>query len=137
MVVDTSAIVASLTNEPEALSFRAALKAADSCAMSAFTVLECRVVIGVRYGAAKLREFELLMAKLPIEVVAFDADQALLAHQAYRRFGKGTGHKAQLNLGDCAAYALARSLARPLLYKGGDFTETDIVSAMDMTKPMA
>jgi ribonuclease VapC len=95
MVVDTSAIVSSLTNEPEAL------------------------------------------AKLPTEVVAFDADQSVLARQAYRRFGKGIGHWAQLNLGDCAAYALARSLARPLLYKGGDFTETDIVSAMDMTKPMA
>lgn len=135
MVIDASAIVASLTDEPEAPSLRKALKAADSCAMSALNVLECRIVLGMRYGAAKLREFELLLAKLPIEIVAFDADQAVLAHQAYRRFGKGTGHKAQLNLGDCAAYALARLRACPLLYKGGDFAETDIASAMSVVKP--
>jgi ribonuclease VapC len=130
MVVDTSAVVASLTAEPDADSYRAVLKGADECVMSALNVFECRVVLGARYGEAMLPSFELLIAKLPIRVVPFDADQAALAHRAYRRFGKGSGHRARLNLGDCAAYALARSLGRPLLFKGSDFSETDIPSAL-------
>lgn len=74
-----------------------------------------------RYGEAKIREFELLLSKLPVGVVPFDADQAVLAHQAYRCFGTGTTHRARLNLGDCAAYALASALNQPLLFKGDDF----------------
>lgn len=130
MVIDTSAVVASLNAEPDADRFRAALKSAAECVMSAFTVFECRTVLGMRFGDAKLREFELLLAKLPVRIVPFDADQAILAHQAYRRYGKGTGHPAQLNLGDCAAYALALTLGMPLLFKGDDFPRTDVPAAL-------
>lgn len=130
MVVDGSAIIASLGNEPDAGSYRDALKAAEECAMSAVSVLECRIVLGARFGAAKLRDFELLMAKLPIRVVPFDDEQSVLAHHAYRRFGKGSNHPAQLNLGDCAAYAPARALGQTLLFKGNGFSRTDIVSAL-------
>jgi ribonuclease VapC len=133
MVIDTSAVVASLTGEPKAASFREALKTADDCTISALNVFECRVVLGMRHGEAMLREFELLLAKLGVRIAPFDDEQAVLAHYAYRRFGKGTGHPAQLNLGDCAAYALASSLGQPLLFKGDDFSKTDIMSALPVT----
>lgn len=126
MVVDTSAVVASLTGEADAGRFRAALAATPMCRMSAVNVFECRLVLGSRFGDAMLREFELLLAKLPIAIDPFDGDAAVLAYDAHRRFGKGTGHPAGLNLGDCAAYALARSRGLPLLFKGNDFARTDI-----------
>jgi ribonuclease VapC len=129
MVVDTSAVVASLTGEPDAGRLQAALIAAPMCRMSAVNVFECRLVLGSRFGDAMLREFELLLAKLPVTVDPFDGDAAVLAYDAYRRFGKGTGHPARLNLGDCAAYALARTRGLPLLFKGDDFAKTDIKPA--------
>ena len=130
MVVDTSAIVASLANEPDADRYRATLNTATQLSMSAFNIFECRVVLGRRYGDEMLRELELLLVKLPVEMVPFDGEQAILAFAAYQRYGKGTGHPAQLNLGDCCAYALAASLDLPLLYKGDDFGQTDIVAAL-------
>jgi ribonuclease VapC len=131
IVVDTSAVVASLAGEPDAPGYRAALTTANAVVMSAFNVFECRAILGGRYDDAMLREFDLLLAKLPVRVAPFDADQATLAHRAYQRFGKGTGHAARLNLGDRAAYALARSLGVPLLFKGNDFSRTDILTALD------
>jgi len=130
MVIDTSAIIASLTAEPDAPIYRAALKAADDCAMSAFNSFETRIVLMRAYDAGLVRDFDALLARLAVRVVPFDADQVVLAQDAYRRFGKGTGHPAQLNLGDCVAYALARQLGQALLFKGGDFSKTDIASAL-------
>ena len=130
MVLDTSAVVACLAGEPEAAPMRALIAGADALTISAFTVFECRVVLGRLFGEAMVREFELLLAKAGVEVVAFDEEQANVAHAAYLRFGKGTGHPAQLNLGDCAAYALAVSRGEPLLYKGADFRHTDVESAL-------
>jgi ribonuclease VapC len=135
MVVDTSAVVASLSREPDASLYRNALMAAEDRIMSAFNVFECRVVLGMRFGPAMLREFELLLEKLPVRIAPFDVDQSVFAHHAYRRFGKGTGHPAQLNLGDCTAYALAHSLDQPLLFKGNDFSKTDIVAALAPGQP--
>lgn len=126
MVVDTSALIAFLSDEPEAQAIQQALGDAEMRLISAFNVFECRVVLGRRFGADMLREFELLLADPGIEQAPFDREQAFLAHRAYQRFGKGTGHPAKLNLGDCAAYALAKSASLPLLFKGGDFSQTDI-----------
>ena len=130
MVVDTSAVVASLVGEPDADRFRRALRTAPECRMSALNIFECRVVLGGRFGDSMRGEFELLIAKRPILIEPFDDDAAVLAYQAYRTFGKGTGHPARLNLGDCAAYALARFTGLPLLFKGNDFAATDIASAL-------
>jgi ribonuclease VapC len=129
MVIDTSAIVAALSNETDGARFRDAMKEADERSMSALTAFETRIVLGAR-SDVKLREFELLLNRMPIEVVPFDADQAGRAYAAYRRFGKGSGHPAQLNLVDCAAYALAKHLSEELLFKGHDFAKTDVVPAL-------
>ena len=130
MVVDSSAVIASLGDEPDADRYRHALRTAPERLISALNAFECRVVVAMRHGDAMLREVELLFAKLPIQTVAFDGDQVVLALDADRRFGKATGHPAGLNLGDCAAYALARSRAAPLLFKGADFIHTDVTAAL-------
>jgi ribonuclease VapC len=130
MVIDTSAIIACLSSESDAPLFHAALMDAEACVMSALTFYECRVVLSARFPAAMLRELDLLMATLDVRVVPFDAEQAILAHDAYRRLGRGTGHPAQLNFADCAAYALARDLDDALLFKADDFTRTDVRAAL-------
>jgi ribonuclease VapC len=130
MVIDTSAIIASLTDEPDAPLYRAALKGADACAMSAFNSFETRIVLMRAYDVSLIRDFDALLTKLAVRVVPFDTDQVILAQDAYRQFGKGTGHPAQLNLGDCAAYALARQLGQSLLFKGGDFAKTGIAAVL-------
>jgi ribonuclease VapC len=129
MVIDTSAIIAFLRSEPEADEIEDLLDQSADLRMSAFTALECRVVLHTRFGPHAAADFDLLVVKAGILVEPFDAEQAELAFDAYRRFGKGTGHPAQLNLGDCAAYTLAISRGLPLLYKGEDFARTDIESA--------
>lgn len=126
MVIDTSAVVAALAGEPEAPLFRRTIRDGDGAIMSAFNVYECRVVLRLKFSLDMVMEFNLLMADANIEVFAFDDNQAALAYQAYGRYGKGSGHPARLNLGDCAAYALAQSLDLPLLYKGNDFAATDV-----------
>ena len=130
MVIDTSAIVALLTNEPDEATYREAIKESFDCRMSALNVYECRVVLNAKGGEALAMAFDLLLAEAGIEIRPFDADQARLAYEAYRRFGRGSGHPAGLNLGDCAAYALARSLDAQLLYKGEDFRQTDVATAV-------
>ena len=134
MIVDTSAIVASLTDEPDAVRYRNALASASVLIMSAFNIFECRVVLGRRYGEEMLSELNLLLLTLPVEIAPFDREQAALAFRAYQRYGKGSGHPAQLNLGDCCAYALAAHLEMPLLFKGNDFRQTDLLSASDPTQ---
>jgi len=130
MVVDTSALVGFLLDEPEADPIRDALAAADRRFISALTLFECRTVLWTRFGAEMLQGLHDLIDGWQPEIQAFDAEQAGLAFAAYRRFGKGLGHKAQLNLCDCAAYALARSLDLPLLFKGSDFSHTDVRPAL-------
>ena len=130
MVVDTSAVIAFLAGEPEADRIRQTLVRAPISRMSAFNAFECRVALLHNFQDDAQREFELLLLKARIDVVPFDADQSVLAHRAYQRFGKGTGHAAQLNLGDCAAYALAKSSDMALLFKGGDFSRTDIEAVL-------
>ena len=127
MVLDTSAVLAVLLNEPDADAFRRAIEADPVRLLSAATLLETAIVIEARVGDAGGRELDLLVHKAAIEVVAVDAGQADLARHAYRRFGKGR-HAAGLNYGDCFAYALSQSVGEPLLFKGDDFSKTDVTA---------
>jgi ribonuclease VapC len=129
MVVDTSALLAILTNEPDAAVYRSAIEADDVRLVSAGTFLEAGVVVEARYGEAGGRELDLLLHKAEFEVVAVDAEQAELGRAAFRRFGKGR-HPAGLNLGDCFAYALAAARGEPLLFKGDDFRRTDVAAVL-------
>lgn len=130
MVVDSSAIVAAITGEPDSRTYRDALLRAGSLTMSAVAVLETRLVLFARLGPEGPALFERMLADARIEIIAFDAAQAEYAFSAFRRFGKGQGHPAQLNVIDCAVYALARSRNEPLLFKGTDFALTDLISAL-------
>lgn len=127
IVLDSSAVIAILANEIEADSFLRALVSDAARAMSAGTFLELSIV------ARRLRQSpdpaERFINRFRIEIMPFDASQARIAAEAYRRFGRGN-HSAGLNYGDCFAYALAKSLAAPLLFKGGDFTLTDVRRAI-------
>jgi ribonuclease VapC len=129
MVIDTSALIAILEDEPERRAFNEAIEAADSRLMSAASFVEASIIIESRYGAAGLRDLELFVDRSGINLVAFDAAQAHVARHAYSRFGKGR-HRAALNFGDCFAYALARVLGESLLFKGEDFSQTDIPPAL-------
>jgi ribonuclease VapC len=125
MVVDTSALLALLLDEPEAESFRAVVEEEPTRLVSAATLLETALVIEARKGEPGGRELDLLIHKADMVVVPVDAEQVSEARRAYRRFGKGR-HAAGLNFGDLFAYALARTSGEPLLFKGGDFSRTDV-----------
>jgi ribonuclease VapC len=125
MVLDTSALLALLLDEPEAEDFRAAVEDDATRLVSAATLLETALVIEARKGEPGGRELDALVHKAEIVVVPVDAEHVSEARRAYRRFGKGR-HAAGLNFGDIFAYALARTSGEPLLFKGDDFARTDI-----------
>ncbi|HLT02953.1 MAG TPA: type II toxin-antitoxin system VapC family toxin [Geminicoccaceae bacterium] len=129
MVIDTSAALAILFGEAEDEAFADAIDADPTRLMSAVSVLEASIVVEARKGAAGGRELDLLLHRGRIEVVPFNAHQLELARDAWRRFGKRR-HPAGLNFGDCCAYALAAASGEPLLFKGDDFTRTDIQNAL-------
>ncbi len=129
MVIDTSAILAILRDEPERRAFNEAIESADPRLMSAASFVEASVVIETRRGYEGLRDFDLFMARAGIELAPVDADQAHIARQAFREYGKGR-HPAGLNFGDCFSYALARAEGLPLLFKGNDFAQTDVEPAL-------
>ena len=131
MVIDTSALIAILFGEPEALSFTRVLAGETLKLISSFNALETGIVVEARKGEAGGREFDLLMHRAQIEIVAMNADQAELARAAWRKYGKGN-HPAGLNIGDCCAYALAKYSGEPLLFKGDDFSQTDIQPAVTL-----
>lgn len=128
MVIDTSALLAILFQEAEADRIARALVDADRRLISAATLLETGIVVLARHGDDGTRALDLLLAKLGVEVAAVTAQQAAIARRAYRQFGKGRGHPAGLNYGDCFAYALAEATAQPLLYKGDDFAQTNLTA---------
>ena len=129
MVVDSSAVLAILLNEPERDEFVDALSAAAVRLMSSVNVLEAAVVVSSRKGPHGGRELDLLLHRAEIDVTPFTTDHLRLARDAYERYGKGR-HPAGLNLGDCCAYALARYSREPLLFKGNDFPRTDVTPAL-------
>ena len=130
MLLDTSAVVATIANEPSAVRYQTAMLGAASLVMSAVTVLESRIVLYSRHGKAAFEAFDDMLKEAEIEIAPFDAQLAELAFEAFRRYGKGQRHPAKLNIIDCAAYALARMRDEPLLFKGGDFDKTDVRQAI-------
>ncbi len=129
MVVDTSALLAILQDEPERRQFNEAIEMADSRRMSAVTFVESSMVVESRFGAEGVRDLDQLIERAEIEIVPVDIPQARTAREAFARFGRGR-HAAGLNFGDCFSYALARVLGEPLLFKGEDFGRTDVVPAL-------
>jgi ribonuclease VapC len=128
MVLDTSAIVAILLGEPDADRYSAAIAAAPVRLLSAVNRVELSLVIEGRKGEAGRRALETFLAEAGIVVTDVGAEQATLAIEGFRRFGRGR-HPAGLNIGDCFAYALARATDEPLLYTGDDFARTDVTAA--------
>jgi ribonuclease VapC len=128
MVIDPSALLAILQDEPERRAFNELIEAASERRLSAASFVELSIVVEARLGAEGIRDLDLFLATAGIELVAFDAAQARVAREGFRRFGKGR-HPAGLNLGDCFSYALARTLNEPLLFKGDDFPLTDVTAA--------
>jgi len=129
MVVDSSAIVAILLNEPGAETFNRAVAMASVRLMSAGNLLEAGIVMETRRQENGVRELDFWLFKSAIEIVPVDATQVAIARRAWRRYGKGR-HPAALNFGDCFAYALAIARNEPLLFKGNDFSKTDVQSAI-------
>lgn len=125
MVIDSSALIAILRNEPEAASFQRAIQQDGVRLVSAVTKLESAMVTAGRRGALGAVDLERLLTWIAATIVPFDERQADIARDAFIRYGKGR-HRAGLNFGDCAAYALAIAEAEPLLFKGTDFAATDV-----------
>jgi ribonuclease VapC len=125
MIVDTSALLAIFLAEPERSSFLAQLMQAERRSISAANLFETGIVLEARRGEAAGREFDLFVIRVDLEVVPLDGEQVEIARSAWRRYGKGR-HPADLNFGDCFAYALAKLTGEPLLAKGADFARTDI-----------
>jgi ribonuclease VapC len=128
MVIDTSALIAILLYEPETEPFAKAIASDPKRLISAFNLLETAIVIEAKKGEAGGRELDLLLHRTQIEAIPLTPEQAEMARTAWRRYGKGK-HPAGLNIGDCCAYALAQYSGEPLLFKGDDFSRTDVPSA--------
>lgn len=129
MIVDTSALVAILVREPEAMALMAALDGVPRSRMSAANYLEAAIVLDSGGDPVASRRLDQFLEAACIDVEPVTGQQARLARAAYRDYGKGRGHPARLNFGDCFAYALAVDRGEPLLFKGDDFTHTDVLIA--------
>jgi ribonuclease VapC len=129
IAVDTSAVLAIIQGEPEGNEFINIIKNADRVVISAVSVLEAGMVLRGRRGAVGFDQLTGIIDGMAIEIVPFNHLLAAGALDAFNRYGKGISPIAKLNLGDCASYALAKSMNAPLLFKGNDFSATDIVSA--------
>lgn len=129
MILDTSAVVALLRNEPEADKFRTLIENSRQCGISAASYVEAACVVDAARNPLVSRRLDELLREASCQIEPVTERQAHLAREAYRDYGKGSGHPAQLNFGDCFAYALAKDLNRPLLFKGGDFGHTDVLAA--------
>jgi len=130
VIIDTSALIAILLDEPEAPTLAASIQRQSVRRCSAVSLLEASIVIESRYGPNGLSRLDNLIAEALIDVVPFSSRDARSARGAYRRYGKGI-HPAGLNFGDCVAYALAIDSDEPLLFKGDDFSKTDVARVCD------
>jgi ribonuclease VapC len=131
MIVDTSALVAIIKREPEQAAFSAILEAEKDLKISAATYLEASIVLDGLRKPDISRALDDLIERAQLEIEPVTAEQARIARQAYRDYGRGSGHAANLNFGDCFSYALARAKREPILFKGDDFGHTDLRSAVD------
>ena len=129
MVVDSSAILAIVFSEPDQSLYLEAMLATQILTISTATLFECRLVALRKAGEAQENKLIVFLEQFKINIVQFDEVQLELAAGAFRRYGKGRD-KAALNFGDCFSYALAKSRGEPLLYKGGDFSRTDVAAAI-------
>lgn len=130
MIVDSSALIAIIRDEADADRYADALGAVRDPRISAATYLEASVVADGTRDPVATRVFDSLISRSGFVIEPFTAEQATIARAAYRDFGRGSGHPAKLNFGDCFSYALAITTGRPLLYKGDDFGHTDVTSAL-------
>jgi|SRR5580704_11467053 ribonuclease VapC len=130
MTLDTSAVLAILQDEPERQEFVSLIEQASQRLISAVSVLEAAMVLEGRRGDDAGSDLDMFLQRASIETVAFDQEQLTVARTAFRRFGKGR-HSAGLNFGDCAAYGLAQWSGEPLLFKGTDFSATDVARARE------
>jgi ribonuclease VapC len=128
MVIDSSALVAIILEEPDASIYLSAIANTSTALLSTATFVETSLVLLRRRKHDALTVLDIVISQLKIETVPVDHEQGLLAREAFLRFGKGR-HKAGLNFGDCFSYALAKQTGEPILFKGNDFSKTDIVSA--------
>ena len=130
IVVDTSALVAMLQNEADAGRFATAIADAESVLVSAATVAEAGIVMLGRHGPPGADKVRALIQEAGLQVKSVTGEHAELAIEAYGAYGKGARGKANLNYGDCFSYALAKATGLPLLFKGDDFSQTDVVPAI-------
>ena len=128
MIVDTSALIAILRDEEDAMAYAMAIANAATRRISAATYVETAAVIDASRDPIASRRFDDLLQEARFAIESVTEVQARIAREAYRDFGRGSGHPARLNFGDCFAYALAKAMNEPLLFKGDDFTRTDITS---------
>jgi ribonuclease VapC len=131
VIVDSSAVIAILADEPEATAFTKALDSARTVTMAAPTLVELYVVADRARDPRARSALDRLLRTIDPQIEPFTAEHAAIAREAHRNFGRGSGHPARLNLGDCFAYALAKATGEPLLFKGDDFGHTDIRSALE------
>jgi len=129
MIVDTSALIAILRDEAGAMAYARAIAAAPVRRISAANYVEAAAVIDASRDPIASRRFDDLLREARVVIEPVTEAQARIAREAYRDFGRGSGHPAALNFGDCFAYALARAINEPLLFKGDDFSHTDITAA--------
>ncbi|HWG73356.1 MAG TPA: type II toxin-antitoxin system VapC family toxin [Acidimicrobiales bacterium] len=133
VIIDTSAIIAILRAEPDADRYVDAVARATGLRLSAGTYLETAIVVDANHDPVLSGRFDDLVTATGAKVEPVTPEHAEIARRAYRDFGRGSGHPAGLNFGDCFAYALARATGSPLLYKGDDFSRTDVISALGNT----
>jgi ribonuclease VapC len=128
MVIDSSALLAIVLEEPDASVYASAISNSPVCWLSAVSLVEASIVLMRRRTRNPIAVLDSLMESQQISVMPVDHQQVLIARDAFRQFGKGR-HSADLNFGDCFSYALAKQTGEPLLYKGNDFSQTDIPAA--------
>lgn len=133
MIVDSSAILAILNREPDAELYDERIALAENCRISAANLLETAIVTESRGGPEAGNELDMFLESADIEVAPVTSSQVSTARRAWRRFGKGR-HRAALNFGDCFAYALSATTGEPLLFKGNDFTHTDVNAALPLSE---
>lgn len=130
MIIDTSALIAVMADEPEAAALRGLL-ATYGGRLSAATLVEARMVAFGKGGSEAMRRLDQFVRRSGLEIVAFDGEQADAASDAFLSYGRGSGHPARLNYGDTFSYALAHVTDDPLLFVGDDFSHTDVRSALE------
>lgn len=129
MIVDTSVLVCVHEGEPDARDYLEVMPGADRLSISAGTLLETSTVLDARAPLRSSRRLDRLLRDLRLDIVPVDDEQVAVARAAYRDYGKGSGHPAGLNFGECFVYALATTSGEPLIFKGDDFTHPDVTRA--------